>query len=183
MKLKNRTILESTDVVEMYNEVVDRISESVTTFQQRGSGWQLVAVDRLEIKVISYNPLKGKSYIPLSRELLSTKSIINMKNDDNQCFKWAIARALYPIHDTHGHLENVTKMFKAQAEDLDWSDTAFPVTLSGIPKFERRNSISVNVYAYNRDEQVHVLKAIDDEQPDHVNLLLISYGRDHITVS
>jgi hypothetical protein len=62
---KNREVLEATNTTELYNEVKDKIEETIATFQQRGSGWQFVDVDRLEINVIKYKPLRGKSYIPL----------------------------------------------------------------------------------------------------------------------
>jgi len=39
-------------------------------------------------------PSKGSSYIPLPQKLAKKKAIINLKNEDNQCFKWAVARAL-----------------------------------------------------------------------------------------
>jgi hypothetical protein len=109
--------LESTDVSELYNEAVGRICESVTTFQQRSSGWQFVSVERFNIYVVIYNPLKGKSNIPLPIELSSTKSTINMKNKDDHCFKLCITRALNLIYDTHDHPENVTKILKVQAEN------------------------------------------------------------------
>jgi hypothetical protein len=53
-----------------------------------------------------YKPLKGSSYIKLPTELASKKAIINMKNEDNECFKWCIARALNP---EEVHPERITK--------------------------------------------------------------------------
>ena len=47
-----------------------------------------------------------------------------MKNEDDQCFKWCVTRALYPVED---HPEIITKKLRAQAEELDWSDIEFPV--------------------------------------------------------
>ena len=38
----------------------------------------------------------GSSWVPLPKILASKKAIINMKNTDNQCFKWCIARAFNP---------------------------------------------------------------------------------------
>ena len=41
--------------------------------------------------------LGGSSYIPLFKFLAAKKAIINLKNDDDECFKWAITRALNPV--------------------------------------------------------------------------------------
>ena len=61
-----------------------------------GSGWRLHSIIRLELHTVRYNPLRGKSYIPLPKELANKKAIINMENDDNQCFLWCVLRALNP---------------------------------------------------------------------------------------
>ena len=53
-----------------------------------GSGYQFVAIKSFYLNYAKYNPTKGASYIPLP---FLTKSIINPKNSDNQCFKWCLA--------------------------------------------------------------------------------------------
>ena len=52
---------------------------------------------KLEINSFRYVPLKGKSYIPLPKKLADKTAIINMKNEVDQCFKWAVTRALNPV--------------------------------------------------------------------------------------
>ena len=52
---------------------------------------------KLDINIIAYSPLRGSSYIELPKELAVKKAIINMKNEDDQCFKWAVTRALNPV--------------------------------------------------------------------------------------
>ena len=46
---------------------------------------------------MKYVPVGGSSYIPLLKFLASKKAIINLKNEDDECFKWAITRALNPV--------------------------------------------------------------------------------------
>ena len=41
--------------------------------------------------------LGGSPYIPLTGFLSAKKAIINLKNEDEECFKWAITRALNPV--------------------------------------------------------------------------------------
>ena len=41
--------------------------------------------------------LGGSSYIPLPKFLAAKKAIVNLKNEDDECFKWAITRALNPV--------------------------------------------------------------------------------------
>ena len=46
---------------------------------------------------MKYVPLGGTSYIPLPKFLAAKKAIINLKNKDDECFKWAITWALNPV--------------------------------------------------------------------------------------
>ena len=78
--------------------------------------------------------------------LAKRKAITNLKNEDDQCFKWCIARALNPVKD---HPERITKDLRSQAEQLNWDGITFPMpcTDAAIGRFERQNpTISVNVY-------------------------------------
>jgi hypothetical protein len=40
-------------------------------------------------------PLKGNSYIELPKPLALKKCIVNVKNTDDQCFKWDISVSVY----------------------------------------------------------------------------------------
>ena len=62
------------------------------------------------IDVANYEPLAGKSYIFLPPELNNPKkSLINLKNKDNECFKWCHTRFLNPQNK---HPERIKKQDK-----------------------------------------------------------------------
>jgi len=167
---RTEVCLEATDVSELYNNAMHKMKESMASFQMRGSNWRFVAVQRLDINTVDYKPLKGSSYIPLPRCLADKKAIINLKNDDDQCFKWCVARALNIVDDNP---HRITKTLKAQAETLNWNDVTFPTTLSEIDKFERNNTdLSVNVFGY--EDFVYPLRISKHDRKDAVDLLLIS---------
>jgi len=105
--------LEATGVSELYNNAMDKMKESMAGFQKRGSNWRFVAVQRLDINTVEYKPLKGSSYIPLPKYLADKKAINNLKNEDNQCFKWCVARAL---NHAEKNSERVTKELRKQAQ-------------------------------------------------------------------
>ena len=58
------------------------------TYQNEGSPCRLRSIIQLELHTVRYNPLRGETYIPLSKKLANKKAIINIKNKDNQCFLW-----------------------------------------------------------------------------------------------
>ena len=64
----------------------------------RGSNWRFERVISLDIHLVDFIPLRGSTFIPLPKKIADKKAVINMKNDDDdQCFKWSVTRALNPV--------------------------------------------------------------------------------------
>ena len=60
-----------------------------------GSGWVIDRIDSHYLNVTRYKPLNGSSYIELPTDLRNTKNgLINIKNEDNECFRWCHIRHL-----------------------------------------------------------------------------------------
>ena len=86
---KSTPLLESTNVSELYDEAVDSFTQQIADqLREKGSGWRFLSIVRLIIYYYKYQPLRGNSYIPLPKELKDKEAIINLKNTDDQCFKW-----------------------------------------------------------------------------------------------
>ena len=78
----------------------ETVLESLAKFQSQGSNWRFRSVLSLDFHTVNYEPLGGSSYIPLPAFLAPQKAIINLKKKDEECFKWAITRALNPVEKT-----------------------------------------------------------------------------------
>ena len=153
---KTHNIVGEDDVATEYNEMKEKMLESLAEFQKRGSGWRLYSVEELEIFITKYKLLNGKSYKPLPKVIKNKKAVINMENDDNQCFKWAITRSLNPVEN---HPERITKILKMQAEKLNWDNVEFPMKVKDIHKFEKASEINVNVFSYDDEtKKVYTLR-------------------------
>ena len=141
--------LEATDESEVFDTFVQTIEERIQNFNQRGSNWRFQRVLSLDIHFTEFIPLRGSTFFPLPKKIATKKAVINMKNDDDQCFKWSVARALNPVDE---HAERITKELKKQSEKLDWSGLKFPVELNQIAIFEKNNpQISINVFGFAKD--------------------------------
>jgi hypothetical protein len=88
------TITEATNISAM--NIYEGLIEEIETHQNAGSGWVFHEVIHLDIHIDKYEPIKGNSYIPLPGNLVSKKAIINMENNDNECFKWSVTASVYP---------------------------------------------------------------------------------------
>lgn len=138
-------IVAVTDFSQIDQALKDMISgmmEKVPEKETQGSGWSFQRVSTLEVHLAKYKPLKGSSYIELPDALKAKGAVINVKNTDEQCFKWAVLSALYPAK-SHGER---TSQYKPYEDRLDWSGLTFPVSLDKIALFERRNKVCINVY-------------------------------------
>ena len=69
----------------------------IAVWLSEGSGWTIRSLDEHYINTVVYDPLKGSSYIPLPVELRnSSRGLVNLKNEDNECFRWCHIRYLNP---------------------------------------------------------------------------------------
>ena len=171
-----KLILESTDIYEIYEEMIDEIEEEIQKVENaHGSGWVFVEVENLTLHTVIWDPLKASSYIKLPKELKNKKAIINMKNEDDKCFMWCVLRALNPKDK---NAERVDKDLKSKEHTLNMDGITYPVDFRGIDRFESQNpEISITILGYNKDERVYPLKISKYTGSKHdITLLLIKDG-------
>ena len=144
-------VYEATDLQEVYERMKTKILESFSTYLKNGSGWVLKKVVRLDITLSKFKPMRGSSYIPLPNAVRNKGAVINMKNEDDECFKWASTRALNPVEKNS---ERIMEELREQAEKLNWDGIIFPTPCSEkyFEKFGINNNVSVLVFGYDDDE-------------------------------
>ncbi|GFS73497.1 uncharacterized protein TNCV_1101991 [Trichonephila clavipes] len=64
-KTKNNIILTQTNIGELYNSIVDKLSAETADFQEKESGWTLDSIMYLEIRINKFNPLRASLFIDL----------------------------------------------------------------------------------------------------------------------
>lgn len=142
----NKTFSINTDLSEHYKELVGEIKTTVSECALYGSGFVLSKIIELNVQVSSYNPLNGSTYIKTPTKLKSKRAIINVKNNDDLCFAWAVLSALHPVDLNSDRVQN----YFAYLNELNFDGIQFPVSLKDIDKFMRQNpTISVNVYFWD----------------------------------
>ena len=160
-------IVESLQITQ--EQIVNRIQQWIS----EGSGWTIQSVDSHFINVVEYRPLKGSSYILLPKKLQnSAKGLINLKNEDNECFRWCHIRHLNP-QDKNPQM--IKKTDKQYVEKLDYTGIEFPVTVKQYKRIEKQNSININVFGYELKQPFPIYISKEKHQ-DHMELLLITKG-------
>ena len=171
-----RIILNELDIRDFYDKAVEEIINRIARWISKGSGWVIVSIHKLYFNVVSYVPLKGRSYFPLPGELRHhRKGLINLQNDDDKCFLWCHVRHLNPIENNP---QRVKETDKALAKELDYTGVTFPVTIRDMSKIEKQNKININAYVYNEDgKYVSPIRNSKTEYQDTLNVLLIERER------
>lgn len=132
-------ILNNSDIEKSLQSSKNHILEQMARLVSEGSGWTIDSIDNHYINIVKYQPVGGSSYIPLPKELQNgKKGLINMKNYDNQCFRWCHIRHLNPQEK---YPQRIKKVDKAYVENLDYSGIEFPVEVKQYNKIEKQNSI------------------------------------------
>ena len=127
---------------EQLNMAMETVEERMATFMQAGSGWRLSRNHALVLEMVDYQPLGGSSYFELPKDVYDTKAIVNVKNDDRECFEWSVLAALHPTPKNAQRVSN----YQEYKDELNFDGIDFPITIDQIPKFEKQNpGISVTV--------------------------------------
>ena len=163
--------LDGTDEDELFITMTERIIENMAAMQQvEGSGWRFHSIIRLELHTVSYNPLRGETWVELPKEPANKGAIINPKNKDNKCFLWSILRKLNPCEKNS---ERIDKKLKEKENTLNMEGIEYPVSLKDIDKFERQNpSISITVFGYE-GKRVYPLRNSNNTNREHDVILIL----------
>ena len=167
-----RIILNELDIRDFYDKAVEEILNRIARWISKGSGWVVVRILNLYFNIVSYEPLRGRSYFPLPGELRNSKrGLINLQNDDNECFRWCHVRHINPIENNP---QRITQKDRKIAQTLDYTGVTFPVTIKDMGRIEKQNKININAYLYNEDgKYVKPLRNSETEYQDTLNVLLI----------
>ena len=144
----HESIYGSTNLEEAYEKIIMKILESFATYLKNGSGWVLKKVVRLDITLSRLRPLRGCFYIPLPLRIMRKNALINLKNDDEECFKWHVTIGYFNLPDKYYPFGKVTKELRKYTEQLNWDGIEFPTPCSErvFKKFEKNNNVSLCVF-------------------------------------
>ena len=128
--------------------VTDPTLRDIDEFQERDSGWRLKRIELLNVIIIKYNPMRHGSFKDLPASIKKKHACINVQNFDNECLKWAVRSALVHLKGykvSHSHKVSSYRQYEDEFK-LSYQGLEFPIQLSNIPKFEKLNNSSINLY-------------------------------------
>ena len=95
---KNISIFALDDLDKNFEEDVrQKLDREMSDFEQKGSGWSLQSILHLTININKFNPLRAGCHIALPTTISNKHACINIKNNDKQCFKYAVLAGIHNI--------------------------------------------------------------------------------------
>jgi hypothetical protein len=110
-----------------------KIFQEKEEMEHKGSGFSLDSIDGIIMNVSVYKPFGGSSYIPLPEFIENKKATTNIRNTDDECFKYSVLLK----HVNSVHPERLTHYIGVQ-NIYDFSNLNFPTKLNDINKFEKK---------------------------------------------
>ena len=155
------------DLNEIVDEMIDNMKFQIENPALLNSRFVFNEVLFTNVDFHQLNLTRGSSCLQLPGWLVRKKGIINPKNEDKECFKWAVIAASVSIKDP----QRIFKL-KRFEKDFDWSGIGFPVSVKDISKFEFRNQISINLSAIE-GKQIYICRKGGNYERI-INLMIIS---------
>ena len=117
---------------------------------------------------------RGSSFSELPPYLKSKKAIVNVRNNDQKSFLWSVLASLHPPNDHTCRVSNYEK----HEHSLNVTGISYPVKQTDIPKFEKQNEISINLFGF--EKELFPIQITKSRYEKHVNLLVFSSdGKSH----
>ena len=164
------TVYSLNDKNEIVTVMIEHMAQQIENPALRNSKFVFDRVLYMDIDFHRLNLTRGSSYVALPDWLMKKKAMINPKNSDRECFKWAVIAAMN-WEEIGNNPERVSKLRRYERE-FDWSGLEFPLSLRDMNKFERNNEIGVNILAVEHRRIYICRKGRDYDRI--VNLMLIA---------
>ncbi|XP_057292543.1 uncharacterized protein LOC130621252 [Hydractinia symbiolongicarpus] len=168
---KVSTIINANYINDAVNLSSQQIINGINQCISEGSGWTIESVDAHYFNLIKYNPLSGSSYIELPEELRnSKKGLINIKNIDNECFRWCHIRHLNPQKKNQ---QRIKRCDRAYINELNYDNIEFHLTIKEYNRIEKQINIRINVFGYE-DKLLYPIYVSKEKYKNSMSLLLIT---------
>ena len=73
-------VLTATDIDEVLQSVIEQLLKKIDDFEERGSGWVLHELSRLDLHTYIHDPLRASTYTPVPDDLKEKQAVVNIQN-------------------------------------------------------------------------------------------------------
>ena len=157
---------------EIVSQMISHMAQQIENPALSDSKFVFDEVLHMDVNFHRLNLTRGSSYLPLPDRLARKGTIINPKNSNLECFKWAIIAAMR-WEEIGRDPQRISKLKKFES-NFDWTGIGCPAGFRDIKKFESRNQISVNILV-EENKQIYICRKGGNYERIE-NLILITEG-------
>ena len=107
-----KTITDNVNIPKSLQLSKEQILNIIAKWISEGSGWIVESVNGHYLNIVKYEPISASSYIELPTELKNNmKGLINIKDEDNECFIWCHIRHLNPQNKDPQRIKKSDKLY------------------------------------------------------------------------
>lgn len=124
----------------------------------------------MHFNISTSSRVKLCTIVPTPKHIKNKYCVVNINNDDQKCFLWAVLCAVYTPKYNKERVYN----YRPHENKANVDGLSFPLTVKEIPKFEQLNpTISVNVLSLDGGGFVIDYLNPHRGRQHHINLLLL----------
>ena len=99
VRTRSYTIINSDELKKALNNMRNDIGERISDMALYQSGLVIVKITEIHMMLNKYNPTRAGKYINLPKWISLKKACINIKNNDDKCFQYAIQCGYHKIYE------------------------------------------------------------------------------------
>ena len=132
--------------------LTDRIKMFNAKFIREKSGLRLARVFRFTLKIVKYAPLEGRGWQPLPEFISKKKAILNIQNNDERCFGYALLYLLErePLPERYCYQASLYRDQMFQRHHLD--TLPYPISPNDANLYENQIQMNINVFSFFDDK-------------------------------
>lgn len=152
-------------------------AQAMEDFMRNGSNWHFDRAICFDIEIASVKPITGGSEELNIKPLRQNKFLFNPSNKDNKCFLYCIAHFLFKDKVLkRDRNQAAEKKYKKFIKRFDTTNISFPISISGVKKFVKRNKkldLKINILYRDSEDSIFPLEYGLGNGKKVANLLMV----------
>ena len=177
---KTERILSSFMIYSKIDKAFRKILESIDAFIRQGSGWTIRNIEYIDVHLGNYRELRGGCHVvQLPVRLKNKKSLLNIRCYDNKCLLYCVAAKLFPVK----YNKTRASKYKKQIKCFNTQGMTFPVKLSDICAFERKNNLKIHVFGIENNDVFPLYVSKNENKSRYPNIDLLFFQNHYFLIT